>query len=515
MILRDEEELLPTFLDHARGAYDELVAVDTGSRDGTPRLLAEAGAKVLHEPWRDDFAAARNVGLERARGDWIVVLDADELLSPEARAGIRSAVGDAQLGAATLLVRNPLPHGHAREERVLRLFRRDPSIRFRHAIHETVADDVSAFLRRRGLGMGAVPGAVEHLGYVRARAPGRAKRGRDVSHLERCLAADPLHRYRHFKLVEQAAIWDDRPLWARAAGAALRAMEAVPERLRAAPFAGELTGLVAEGLHRGDPRAALALLDRWVERVPPSAALRLRRGALRERLGVPGAGDDYRACLALAGREEVAQLASVRPRLGLARLALSGGDLHAALAEARTALRAGPRDPEALLLVATLERERGGRSGLLAFGREHARAHGDSTELHAAVGEVAMLAGDLELALGALATAAGEPPAGAAALLLAQALLASGDAACARGVASGVVRAQPEAALVILLCDLVEGRDSELELELEREEADRALRRCLAAVRAAGRPEVLDALRRSAPALAPIFDWFPAAVASS
>ncbi len=63
MILRDEEELLPRFLEHARGLWDELVAVDTGSTDRTPRLLAEAGAKVLHRPWTGDFSAARKASL--------------------------------------------------------------------------------------------------------------------------------------------------------------------------------------------------------------------------------------------------------------------------------------------------------------------------------------------------------------------------------------------------------------------------------------------------------------------
>ncbi len=82
MILRDEEELLPRFLEHARGLWDELVAVDTGSTDRTPRLLAEAGAKVLHRPWTGDFSAARNASLEAATGEWALVLDADELVSP-------------------------------------------------------------------------------------------------------------------------------------------------------------------------------------------------------------------------------------------------------------------------------------------------------------------------------------------------------------------------------------------------------------------------------------------------
>ena len=65
MIVRDEAAMLPAFLEAARGAWDELVAVDTGSVDATPELLAGAGATVIAQPWGGDFAAARNFGLQR------------------------------------------------------------------------------------------------------------------------------------------------------------------------------------------------------------------------------------------------------------------------------------------------------------------------------------------------------------------------------------------------------------------------------------------------------------------
>src|SRR3990172_8112519 len=133
MIVRDEAAMLPAFLESARGSWDELLAVDTGSTDATPELLTAAGATVLHRPWDDDFAAARNFGLERASGDWVLVLDADERVGPALAAEIRRAVEEPGCGAASLLVLNRLPHGHARTSRILRLFRRSPSIRFRHA----------------------------------------------------------------------------------------------------------------------------------------------------------------------------------------------------------------------------------------------------------------------------------------------------------------------------------------------------------------------------------------------
>ncbi|HTN52945.1 MAG TPA: hypothetical protein VML50_11120, partial [Anaeromyxobacter sp.] len=149
---------------------------------------------------------------------------------------------------------------------------------------------------------------------------------------------------------------------------------------------------------------------------------------------------------------------------------------------------------------------------VLAFAAAHAASHGDAPELHQAVGESALLAGDAGLAVTALARAAGEPPAGPAAPPLARALLAAGEVGAARRLAARLAAEQPEAGLVAVCCDLVEGREVEVEIDLTPEEADRALRQVVAAVRAAGAPAVLGALRRAAPALAESFPWLAGAL---
>ena len=59
------------------GSADEIIVVDTGSRDSTVAIAQKAGARVFHFPWVDDFAAARNAALEQTAGEWILWLDAD------------------------------------------------------------------------------------------------------------------------------------------------------------------------------------------------------------------------------------------------------------------------------------------------------------------------------------------------------------------------------------------------------------------------------------------------------
>ena len=85
MIVRNEAERLERCLASVAGFVDEMVVVDTGSDDATAAIAASCGAAVHHLPWPGDFAPARNHALDLAKGDWVLVLDADEWLRPEAR----------------------------------------------------------------------------------------------------------------------------------------------------------------------------------------------------------------------------------------------------------------------------------------------------------------------------------------------------------------------------------------------------------------------------------------------
>ncbi|MEW5768141.1 MAG: tetratricopeptide repeat protein [bacterium] len=80
MIVRDEEENLPRCLESVKGLVDEIIVVDTGSKDKTREIARSFGAKVYQHPWEDDFSKARNISLSYAASDWILVLDADEWL---------------------------------------------------------------------------------------------------------------------------------------------------------------------------------------------------------------------------------------------------------------------------------------------------------------------------------------------------------------------------------------------------------------------------------------------------
>lgn len=81
MIVKDEEEVLTRCLDSIVGLHDELIIVDTGSTDRTVEIAKHYGAKVLHYQWDapGNKAAARNFGIVQAVGQWIFIIDADEV----------------------------------------------------------------------------------------------------------------------------------------------------------------------------------------------------------------------------------------------------------------------------------------------------------------------------------------------------------------------------------------------------------------------------------------------------
>ncbi|MBF1689262.1 MAG: glycosyltransferase family 2 protein, partial [Selenomonas sp.] len=104
-IVRDDAVHLKKSIESLRDAVDELIVVDTGSRDDTVGAAKACGAIVHEVIWADDFAAPRNAALSHATGDWIVFIDADEYFSDETKGNLRTAITTADAeGTEVLLI---------------------------------------------------------------------------------------------------------------------------------------------------------------------------------------------------------------------------------------------------------------------------------------------------------------------------------------------------------------------------------------------------------------------------
>src|SRR3979411_569261 len=83
VIARNEEQFIAGCLDSVRPFIDEIVVLDTGSTDRTVEIARAHGARVEHFRWINDFGAARNAAVDAVTADWVLMLDADDRLTPE------------------------------------------------------------------------------------------------------------------------------------------------------------------------------------------------------------------------------------------------------------------------------------------------------------------------------------------------------------------------------------------------------------------------------------------------
>lgn len=83
MIVKNEESVLDRCLSGASRFADELIIVDTGSKDGTKEIARRYTSLVYDYPWHDSFCDARNFSFEKASGDYLMWLDADDVIDDE------------------------------------------------------------------------------------------------------------------------------------------------------------------------------------------------------------------------------------------------------------------------------------------------------------------------------------------------------------------------------------------------------------------------------------------------
>lgn len=183
MIARNEQAFLGPCLNAVKHMVDEIVLIDTGSTDRTADIGRIYGARVFDFQWCEDFSAARNASLEKAQGDWILILDADEIIAPQDHGPLRALIDQADTAgkAFTLQTRNythlantmdwQANEGQYREQEAgigwfptdkVRLFKRNRRIRFVYPVHELVEPSVQA----AGMTIEPCPIPIHHYGHL-------------------------------------------------------------------------------------------------------------------------------------------------------------------------------------------------------------------------------------------------------------------------------------------------------------------------------------------------------------
>src|SRR3989338_8344621 len=183
LIVKNEEQFLEDCLKSIREVADEIVVVDTGSSDKTKEIALNAGANVYDFTWVNNFSLARNFALGKCSCDWVLALDADEVVAREDHSLLLQVMNSWEVMGYQMVTKNYSNTssvsgwvGQVKEEKYsqgfngwypstkVRLFQRKPEVVFRGAVHEMVD---SSILDAKGKIM-PLPVMVHHYGEMRS-----------------------------------------------------------------------------------------------------------------------------------------------------------------------------------------------------------------------------------------------------------------------------------------------------------------------------------------------------------
>ena len=200
MIVKNEERFLEGCLRSAAPIVDEVCIVDTGSTDATLEIAARFGAQVVHRPWRDDFAWARNEALALATKRWILVLDADEELDAQSREVLQS-LRNVPADLTGLWVRcNNLSDDYkgtgVSSHALVRFFPNSPRIRYVSPVHEFITLDG----KPTGLDARMSALSITHHGYLSEIVKDRKKSERNLALVKTATANAPEEPFNWYNL---------------------------------------------------------------------------------------------------------------------------------------------------------------------------------------------------------------------------------------------------------------------------------------------------------------------------
>ncbi len=145
MIVKNEEQTLERCLKSVEGVSDEIIIVDTGSNDRTKGIAGNFTSRVFDFTWVDDFAAARNYSFAQATMDWILWLDADDVLLPEDRTKLLElkTTLNAAIDAVSMIYHTAFDDSNnvIQSGRNLRLLRRSKNFVWRGVVHEELVTE--------------------------------------------------------------------------------------------------------------------------------------------------------------------------------------------------------------------------------------------------------------------------------------------------------------------------------------------------------------------------------------
>ena len=140
VLTKNEEQNLSRCLESLSGLANEIIIIDDNSIDKTIEIAKKFNAKVFIHSLNNNFAHQRNFGLQKAKGDWILFVDADEVISPELKKEIIKAIKEPNINGFYLKRYDfwggrLLKHGEQSKVRLLRLGKKSKG-EWQREVHE-------------------------------------------------------------------------------------------------------------------------------------------------------------------------------------------------------------------------------------------------------------------------------------------------------------------------------------------------------------------------------------------
>ena len=190
IITKNEEKYLEQCINSVKSIVDEIIVVDTDSTDGTLGISEKLNAKVYNFEWQDSFSAAKNEAVSHATKDWILVLDADEVIEQADLKKIKSAIENPDGNAAFSLeqrsyINKPFEGAEKNNSgfepvknypfyvshHLVRLFKNKIGLEFRHRVHELLEDSIM----EKNLKFSRLDAALHHFGPLKSESKIREK----------------------------------------------------------------------------------------------------------------------------------------------------------------------------------------------------------------------------------------------------------------------------------------------------------------------------------------------------
>lgn len=194
MIVKNEEKYLAQCIQSVKDVVDEMIIVDTGSTDQTVAIATSFGAEVYHYNWNNNFSEARNLSLSKATSEWLLLLDADEMLASESKENLIEIINTSELDGYNFKIYN-YNGSYANQDIIMtqafRLLRNNRQYEFKGSIHEQIVlkEGLAEDIKQAGFSSAKI--ILYHYGYLQSVIKEKDKRNRNIPLIQKELEREP------------------------------------------------------------------------------------------------------------------------------------------------------------------------------------------------------------------------------------------------------------------------------------------------------------------------------------